>query len=200
MQEFTNKYVIGFAVAICVGCSLLIAGTALSLKEVQERNAEVDMKLNVLRAAGLVESGKSLSQEDVLTSFTEQITAKVVDISTGEILEGEEVASLSTAAQQQIFTAETEPNKTHLPGRRRMTGRRLSPLLERVCGERSTASSPWLLTSKRYGTSLFGHQRKHQAWGLKWKSPSTWSSSLERFSWIRLVHQPFRWLEDLRHQ
>ena len=92
MQEFTNKYVIGFAVAICVGCSLLIAGTALSLKEIQDRNAEVDMKLNVLRAAGVVEPGKSLSQEDVLTSFTEQITAKVVDISTGEILEGEEVA------------------------------------------------------------------------------------------------------------
>ena len=112
MQEFTNKYVIGFAVAICVGCSLLIAGTALSLKEVQERNAEVDMKLNVLRAAGLVESGKSLSQEDVLTSFTEQITAKVVDISTGEILEGEEVASLSTAAlTADIYKLKAEPNK-----------------------------------------------------------------------------------------
>ena len=112
MQEFTNKYVIGFAVAICVGCSLLIAGTALSLKEVQERNAEVDMKLNVLRAAGLVEPGKSLSQEDVLTSFTEQITAKVVDISTGEILEGEEVASLSTAAlTADIYKLKAEPNK-----------------------------------------------------------------------------------------
>ena len=53
MQDFSNKYVIGFAVVICVACSLLIAGTALSLKDIQDKNAEVDMKLNVLRAAGL---------------------------------------------------------------------------------------------------------------------------------------------------
>ncbi|MBM65743.1 MAG: NADH:ubiquinone reductase (Na(+)-transporting) subunit C [Myxococcales bacterium] len=111
MQDFSNKYVIGFAVAICIACSLLIAGTALSLKDVQDKNAEVDMKLNVLKAAGIVKAGDSLNQDEVLSAFEEKVTAQVVDIVTGDVMADQKVASLSKAAlTADIYKLKTDPN------------------------------------------------------------------------------------------
>lgn len=109
MQEYTNKYVIGFAIVICVACSLLIAGTALSLKDLQDKNAEVDMKLNVLKAAGLVTADESLTQEEVLSRFEAKVTAKVVDITNGDIVD-KDVASLTKyALTADIYKMKKDP-------------------------------------------------------------------------------------------
>ena len=48
-------YTLGFAAAICVVCSILVSTSAVTLRERQAENQELDKRLNVLRAAGLVE-------------------------------------------------------------------------------------------------------------------------------------------------
>ena len=47
-----NGYVVGFAVAICVVCSLLLSGVSSALKDRQEENRALDRQKNILVALG----------------------------------------------------------------------------------------------------------------------------------------------------
>ncbi len=42
------------AFALCLVCSVIVSSTAVNLKDKQEMNAALDMKKNVLSAAGLL--------------------------------------------------------------------------------------------------------------------------------------------------
>jgi Na+-transporting NADH:ubiquinone oxidoreductase subunit C len=81
----STGYVLGFATAICVACSLAIAGTALTLKPLQDRNAAIDKKKNVLGAAGLLKEGEVLTGDQVLERYAEQVKEVVIDTKSGQI-------------------------------------------------------------------------------------------------------------------
>lgn len=69
------------AFSLCLVCSVLVSGTAVSLKERQLRNADLDMKKNVLSAAGLLDA-----DTDVTATF-EKFDTILVDLETGELVE-----------------------------------------------------------------------------------------------------------------
>jgi Na+-transporting NADH:ubiquinone oxidoreductase subunit C len=73
---------IGVALALCLVCSIAVSTAAVALKPVQEANKLLDKKRNILQIAGLEQPGKSVEE-----AF-KQVQAKVVDLQTGEYVEG----------------------------------------------------------------------------------------------------------------
>jgi len=84
VQQHSTGYIIGFAAVVCVVCALFVSGSAVSLRERQERNALLDKQTNVLRVAGLMDEGQQLSLNEIERIFSESIRSKVIDLATGE--------------------------------------------------------------------------------------------------------------------
>ncbi len=70
------------AFLLCVVCSVLVSSAAVFLRPTQAANKTLDRKRNILMAAGLLKEDQSV--EDAFKS----IEAKVVDLATGEYVEG----------------------------------------------------------------------------------------------------------------
>lgn len=81
-------YILGFAVAVCLVCAMLVASAAVGLKPIQDRNARVDRLTRVLEVAGLVQARERLSAQEVIERFEAHIEPRVVDLKTGEYNEG----------------------------------------------------------------------------------------------------------------
>lgn len=77
MQPSTG-YTLGFAAAICVFCSIFVAGSAVALKETQEKNKVLDRQKKVLGVAG-VECVDDLSEDQITSTFGE-VKAVLVDM------------------------------------------------------------------------------------------------------------------------
>jgi Na+-transporting NADH:ubiquinone oxidoreductase subunit C len=77
------KYIVAFAAAVCLVCSILVSGAAVSLKPLQEINKTLDKQKKVLTVAGLMSHGEEILPEEVQRRFTESIEAVVIDLSTG---------------------------------------------------------------------------------------------------------------------
>lgn len=87
MQHNNPLYIIGFAGAVCVVCSLLVSGSATLLKERQLTNAQLDKQRKVLDVSGLVEPGTRLPRGEVDALFENRIKVKFVELSTGALAE-----------------------------------------------------------------------------------------------------------------
>ncbi len=74
--------IIFVAVAVCLVCSVVVSATAVTLKPMQQRNAELDRKQNVLRAAGQLPEGRVTA--DTIEELFAQFDARGVDLRTGE--------------------------------------------------------------------------------------------------------------------
>ena len=58
MATFSTGYVFGFATAVCVVCSVAVAGVSMSLSDRQQLNRERDLHKNILLALGLPGEGE----------------------------------------------------------------------------------------------------------------------------------------------
>ncbi|NOT10761.1 MAG: Na(+)-translocating NADH-quinone reductase subunit C [Methylococcaceae bacterium] len=74
---------IAIAVSLCLVCAVLVSFGAVALKPLQAYNKALDMKQNILDVAGLLEDGK-----DIDAAFAEKIEAKIVNLETGEYVDG----------------------------------------------------------------------------------------------------------------
>jgi Na+-transporting NADH:ubiquinone oxidoreductase subunit C len=78
-----NLKTIGFATAVCLVCSLLLAAVYSGLKAKQDRNREIDLKTNVLKAFGVEvvdEKGRSaMPAEEIESVFAESVKGVVLD-------------------------------------------------------------------------------------------------------------------------
>lgn len=85
-HDRTNSvgYIVGFAVAICLGCAVVVAASAVGLKPLQDKNARVDRLTKVLEVAGLVSSDEELNAEQIIARFEQNIDARIIDMKTGE--------------------------------------------------------------------------------------------------------------------
>ncbi len=79
----STTYILGFAVAICLACSIVVAGSAVMLKERQEANKVLDRQKKVLDVAGLL-GEEELSKQEINALFKENIVAKAVTLDSGE--------------------------------------------------------------------------------------------------------------------
>jgi Na+-transporting NADH:ubiquinone oxidoreductase subunit C len=82
MQHSTG-YIIGFAAAVCLVCSVFVASSAVLLKDRQDANILLDRQTKVLAVAGLLEEGQKLPAEEITRIFDESIKARVVEIDSG---------------------------------------------------------------------------------------------------------------------
>ena len=93
MAQRSNGYILGFATAVCVVCSVFVSGAALSLKDQQIANAKLDLQKNVISVSGLKSAGPDgqlvVTPEDVDTYFKEGAPDRVelgyVDLKTGQV-------------------------------------------------------------------------------------------------------------------
>lgn len=79
MANETVKKTITVTLLLCLVCSILVSGAAVSLRPAQIANQELDFKRNILSTVGLLDPARSV--EEV---FDERVTIRVVDLNTGE--------------------------------------------------------------------------------------------------------------------
>jgi len=84
MQKDSTVGTLVVATALCVICSVLVAGSAVSLKDRQEANKKLDVKKNLLQASGLLAPG-SASREEIEEAY-KNIEAAVVNLETGKVV------------------------------------------------------------------------------------------------------------------
>lgn len=84
-MESRNRpgYTVVFSAAICVVCAVFVSSAAVSLRDRQLINAELDRQRNVLRAAGLMREGEALPREEVERRFA-AFEVVAVDLRTGQ--------------------------------------------------------------------------------------------------------------------
>lgn len=76
-------YVFGFSAAVCVVCAVLVSASAVTLRERQAVNFELDRKKNVLVAAGMLGGNETASREEIERRF-DSFQVVAVDLRTGE--------------------------------------------------------------------------------------------------------------------
>ena len=82
-MERSNSYIILFAAAVCLVCSVFVAFFAVTLKERQDANAVLDRQTKVLTVAGLIKEGQKVSADEVQSLFEESVVPRVVELEAG---------------------------------------------------------------------------------------------------------------------
>jgi len=95
MSQPSVAYTIGFAAVLCAVCSVLVAGSALSLKDMQEANKILDRRKKVLQVAGLMKEGASLEPAQIDTLFDDNIEARLVVLDEGAYYDGQQFTANS---------------------------------------------------------------------------------------------------------
>ena len=106
-MSHSNGYIVGFAAAVCVVCSIFVAGSAVALKDRQEANKILDRQKNVLAVAGVMDDPGKASPDQVRDAFAEKIRPKVVDLATGAYAEGVDAATFDQRK------ARNDPTQSH---------------------------------------------------------------------------------------
>jgi Na+-transporting NADH:ubiquinone oxidoreductase subunit C len=84
MRQDSNAYIIGFATAVCLLCSIVVSTSAVALRERQDRNKVLDRQTQVLVVAGLLEAGQRTSPQNIEDLFEKNIRIRVIDLASGE--------------------------------------------------------------------------------------------------------------------
>ncbi|NJA05582.1 MULTISPECIES: Na(+)-translocating NADH-quinone reductase subunit C [Methylomonas] len=75
---------INVALALCLVCAVLVSMATVALRPLQSHNKALDMKKNILDVAGLLENDTNID-----AAFKDRIEAKLVDLATGEYVDGD---------------------------------------------------------------------------------------------------------------
>jgi len=112
-MQHSARYVILFAAAVCVFCSIFVASSAVLLKDRQEANRALDVQKKVLAVAGLMDENESLEAEEVRRRFEKSVNAKIVDLATGSPVDGVDPSTFDqqAAAADPSTSRPAPPNK-----------------------------------------------------------------------------------------
>ena len=83
----STKYIIGFAAIVCLVCSVVVSGSAVSLKERQTINKQLDQKKKVLGVVSLYDSNEEITPEEINQRFADNIEARLVELKTGKYVD-----------------------------------------------------------------------------------------------------------------
>ena len=89
MQKGPNKDGLAntflIAVFLCLICSIVVSGLAVSLKPMQQLNKELDQKKNILRAAGLLAADSDISEDGrTVEEMFADFNVRAVNLDSGE--------------------------------------------------------------------------------------------------------------------
>ena len=88
LENDSLEKTIAVAFSLCFVCAILVSFAAVALRPLQVENKALDMKKNILDVAGLMEEDTNINQ-----AFASQIEEKLINIETGEYVEGMNIAS-----------------------------------------------------------------------------------------------------------
>jgi Na+-transporting NADH:ubiquinone oxidoreductase subunit C len=72
-------------IAVCLVCSVVVSGSAVGLRSLQETNAALDKKSNILSAAGLL--GDVSTKEEIAEIYNARVVERFVDLSSGKYVD-----------------------------------------------------------------------------------------------------------------
>lgn len=75
------QHTLKVAFLVCLACAIVVSAAAVSLRPMQQQNVVIDMKRNILSAAGMLEAGRSVAEQ------FEAIETRVVNLSTGRFVD-----------------------------------------------------------------------------------------------------------------
>ncbi len=78
MSNDTVGKTFSVAAAVCIVCAIVVSVSAVSLRPLQEKNKLLDLKTNILAAAGLLKQDVSVEKQ------FEQVTTRIVDMETAK--------------------------------------------------------------------------------------------------------------------
>lgn len=96
------------AAVLCVVCSVIVSGTAVGLKSLQQANAKLDKQRNVLAAAGLLKPEDTPA--DVQATFDKNFEKHFVNLETGEVVSPEQLKEAGVVEPSTYDPAEARDN------------------------------------------------------------------------------------------
>lgn len=101
---------VGVVVAVCLVCSIIVSGAAVGLRELQNTNAALDKKSNILSAAGLLDEATNKNQ--IAELYDLRVEEKYIALATGEYVEKPSVDfDMYKAAKTEEFGVSTGKSK-----------------------------------------------------------------------------------------
>ncbi len=92
-MEYSTRYTLGFAAAVCLVCSVFVATSAVGLKDRQDENKLLDRKSKVLSVAGVGSGGEApLGRDDINSLYEKHVTPKLIDLKSGAYVDAEPAA------------------------------------------------------------------------------------------------------------
>ena len=93
------------AFLLCIVCSVVVSAAAVLMRPIQTENRELNVKENILLAAGMIEPGSS---KDEVESRFASIQPRLVELETGKFVEPSEIGlkSIEEFQQQKVATRE----------------------------------------------------------------------------------------------
>ena len=88
-KKNSKAHAILFALVMSLVCSLLITAAATGFKDRQQENMALDKKVNLLRAAGLVDAGQNPGKDTINTLYDQRIKEVFLD-QRGKVMETED--------------------------------------------------------------------------------------------------------------
>ena len=106
-MEFSNKYIIGFALGLCLVCSTAVSSIAAGLKERQEANQLFDKQVKVLQVAQLISPDEKPTSSQVEHAFKD-IAVFVFNQATAEPTEVDDEWKFDPFKSEMTFTFEED--------------------------------------------------------------------------------------------
>ena len=94
MKDFSNKYIMTFSVVMVVSVAILLSLTALLLQPRQEKNVEVEKKMNILSSINVVST-----KSDAVSQYDKYIRNSYVINTDGKHIEGVDPFTVSLRAE-----------------------------------------------------------------------------------------------------
>ena len=100
------------AFLLCLVCSIIVASSVVLLKPIQQKNKTLNLKANILTAAGLLPKGATAAE---IETMFESIEARLVDLDTGEYVEPAAVGKNTALEYDQRKAAKDPSASTVIP-------------------------------------------------------------------------------------
>ena len=100
------------ATTLCLICSLVVSGSAVALKGLQDKNVQIDRKRNLLSVVG-VEPDQIKSAADVEEMFDQKFKAIIIDMTTGKIAIGDSSDAVSKLTEDLKYASDAETLKKY---------------------------------------------------------------------------------------
>jgi len=149
MSNTKNKETFGgtviFVFIICLVCAALVSISAVGLKPLQQANKLLDKQTKILEASGILEkAGASLEAKNIVATYKKFVTAKMVDLKTGAIIDDasiEEIDMFDERSDSRDATKSTKP-ANDIAGLSRRADRAVIYLVNNDAGQLDTIVLP----------------------------------------------------------